>query len=127
MLTPIRCSFLPPAMGASRTAPYPFSGAATRNCHIPLPLTDARLRALRSALWQTTRSGTAAGVFEGFDMAGRPIGAKTGTAEVDGSQTTSWLATFDDRYVVVMMVGQGGTGSGTSGAAVRDIWEVLRR
>jgi penicillin-binding protein 2 len=35
------------------------------------------------------------------------------------------VATYDDDYVVVMMVTQGGTGSGTSGPAIRKIWETL--
>ena len=35
------------------------------------------------------------------------------------------MATYDKNYVVVMMVSQAGTGSGTSGPAVRKIWETL--
>ena len=35
------------------------------------------------------------------------------------------MATDDKDYVVVMMITQGGTGSGTSGPAVRKIWEHL--
>ena len=35
------------------------------------------------------------------------------------------MASYSDDYVVVMMVSQGGTGSGTSGPAVRKIWESL--
>jgi len=50
---------------------------------------------------------------------------KTGSAEVYGKQSTSWVATYDKDYVVVMMITQGGTGSGTSGPAVRKIWEHL--
>jgi penicillin-binding protein 2 len=61
----------------------------------------------------------------GFPLDRVHIRAKTGTAEVYGKQTTSWLATYDENYVVVMMVEQGGTGSGTSGDAVRHIWEAL--
>ena len=53
------------------------------------------------------------------------IRGKTGSAEVYGKQSTSWVATYDENYVVVMMVSQGGTGSGTSGPAVRAIWEAL--
>ena len=43
------------------------------------------------------------------------IRAKTGSAEVYGKQSTSWVASYAEDYVVVMMVTQGGTGSGTSG------------
>ena len=53
------------------------------------------------------------------------IRGKTGSAEVYGKQSTSWVATYDENYVVVMMVSQAGTGSGTSGPAVRAIWESL--
>lgn len=85
----------------------------------------ADLRLLRSALRQTTRSGTGAFPFEGFPLDRFPIASKTGTAEVAGKQTTSWFASFDEKYVVVMTVTQGGTGSGTSGPSVRQIWEAL--
>jgi penicillin-binding protein 2 len=53
------------------------------------------------------------------------IRSKTGSAEVYGKQSTSWVASYTDDYVVVMMVSQGGTGSGTSGPAVRKIYEAL--
>jgi penicillin-binding protein 2 len=53
------------------------------------------------------------------------IRSKTGSAEVYGKQSTSWVASYDKRYAVVMMVSQGGTGSGTSGPAIRKIWETL--
>ncbi|HEX6151452.1 penicillin-binding protein 2 [Nocardioides sp.] len=53
------------------------------------------------------------------------IRAKTGSAEVYGKQSTSWVASYTDDYAVVMMVSQGGTGSGTSGPAVRAIYEAL--
>lgn len=57
------------------------------------------------------------------------IGAKTGSAEVQGKQSTSWFASFapanDPQYVVVMMTSQGGTGSGTSGWGVEKIYEAL--
>ena len=53
------------------------------------------------------------------------IRSKTGTAEVQGKQSTSWVASYDENFVVVMMVSQAGTGSGTSGPAVRAIWESL--
>ena len=53
------------------------------------------------------------------------IRAKTGSAEVYGKQSTSWVASYTKDYVVVMMVSQGGTGSGTSGPAIRKIYETL--
>eukprot|EP01032_Pedospumella_encystans_P007318 gene7318-8781_t len=61
----------------------------------------------------------------GFPLDEVAIRSKTGSAEVYGKQSTSWVASYSDDYVVVMMVSQGGTGSGTSGPAIRKIWEAL--
>lgn len=58
-----------------------------------------------------------------------PVAAKTGTGEAYGKQTTSWFATYapadDPEYVVLMMVPEGGTGSGTSAPSVRAIYEAI--
>ncbi len=61
----------------------------------------------------------------GFPLDKVKLRAKTGSAEVYGKQSTSWVATYSKDYVVVMMISQGGTGSGTSGPAIRKIWEHL--
>ena len=78
-----------------------------------------------SALQGVTREGTMAWRLIGFPLDKVQIRSKTGSAEVYGKQTTSWVASYTKDYVVVMMVTQGGTGSGTSGPAVRKIWETL--
>jgi penicillin-binding protein 2 len=78
-----------------------------------------------TALQGTPREGTLAWKFGGFPLDQVKIRGKTGSAEVYGKQSTSWVATYTKDYVVVMMVTQGGTGSGTSGPAVRKIWEAL--
>jgi penicillin-binding protein 2 len=78
-----------------------------------------------NALKGTPREGTLAWRFGGFPLDKVQVRGKTGSAEVYGKQSTSWVATYDKDYVVVMMVTQGGTGSGTSGPAVRKIWEAL--
>ncbi|ONI76557.1 penicillin-binding protein 2 [Kribbella sp. ALI-6-A] len=90
---------------------------------LPVPVAD--LRYIDNALKETVRSGTAAWKFNGFPLDQVPVRAKTGTAEVYGKQTTSWLASYTDRYAVVMMISQAGTGSGASGTAVRRIYETL--
>jgi len=77
------------------------------------------------ALQGVTRQGTMSWRMGGFPLEEVPIRSKTGSAEVYGKQSTSWVASYSDDYVVVMMVSQGGTGSGTSGPAVRKIWETL--
>lgn len=91
---------------------------------------DARTIAyLQQALSGVPVNGTAHNVFSGFPLDQVPIAAKTGTAEVDGKQTTSWFASFAPanapRYAVVFMVSQGGTGAGTSGPSVRAVYESL--
>ena len=77
------------------------------------------------ALKNVTRKGTMAWRMGGFPLDDVTIRSKTGSAEVYGKQSTSWVASYSDDYVVVMMVSQGGTGSGTSGPGVRAIWESL--
>jgi len=77
------------------------------------------------ALKGVSRQGTMSWRLGGFPLDEVPIRSKTGSAEVYGKQSTSWVASYSDDYVVVMMVSQGGTGSGTSGPAVRAIWEAL--
>ncbi|MGV3564628.1 MAG: penicillin-binding protein 2 [Nocardioides sp.] len=78
-----------------------------------------------TALKGVTRQGTMAWRMGGFPLDEVEIRSKTGSAEVYGKQSTSWVASYSDDYVVVMMVSQGGTGSGTSGPAIRAIWETL--
>ncbi|HEY0691608.1 MAG TPA: penicillin-binding protein 2 [Kribbella sp.] len=90
-----------------------------------LPVPSSTLKYIDKALKQTARTGTAAWKFTGFPLDQVPVRAKTGTAEVYGKQTTSWLASYTDRYAVVMMISQAGTGSGAAGTAVRHIYEQL--
>ena len=83
------------------------------------------LRYVNHAMLGTPKSGTLAWKFGGFPLDKVQVRGKTGTAEVHGKQTTGWVGTYDDNYVVVMMISQAGTGSGSSGDAVRKIWETL--
>ena len=98
-----------------------------------LPISKKTLTFLNKALRSVVTDGTAKWRFDGMPVA---ISAKTGTGEVhgknlDGSSkdTTSWLASYGPtekpKYAVVMMVSQGGTGSGTSGPSVRKIYEAI--
>lgn len=105
------------------------SGAVVRRI---APVVEGRVKSKRSALRYvdtalqgTPREGTLAWKFGGFPLDKVKIRGKTGSAEVYGKQSTSWVATYTKDYVVVMMVSQAGTGSGTSGPAVRKIWEAL--
>ncbi len=83
------------------------------------------LKYVDQALLGTAKTGTLAWKFGGFPLDKVKVRGKTGSAEVYGKQSTSWVATYTEDYVVVMMVTQAGTGSGTSGPAVRSIWEAL--
>ena len=83
------------------------------------------LRYIDQALQGVSQRGTMAWRLIDFPLDKVQIRSKTGSAEVYGKQSTSWVASYDKRYAVVMMVSQGGTGSGTSGPAVRKIWETL--
>lgn len=87
--------------------------------------TQESLKYVDTALQGTPKVGTLAWKFIDFPLDTVPIRGKTGSAEVYGKQSTSWVATYDENYVVIMMVSQAGTGSGTSGPAVRKIWESL--
>ena len=88
---------------------------------------------LHEALRAVVTEGTAAGAFPGFPVA---VAGKTGTAEdkgrnKDGSAKgdTAWFASFapvdNPKYVVVMVVSQGGFGSSISAIGVKDIWTAL--
>ncbi|MGI8954547.1 MAG: penicillin-binding protein 2 [Nocardioidaceae bacterium] len=90
-----------------------------------LPISDRHRDYIDDALLGTAKTGTMAWKMQGFPLEEVQVRAKTGTAEVQGKQTTGWVATYDENYVVIMMMEQGGTGSGSSGDAVRHMWEAL--
>jgi penicillin-binding protein 2 len=90
-----------------------------------VPIPHSVLRYIDHALKGTGKVGTMAWKMGGFPLDKVKVRFKTGTAEVYGKQTTSWVASYDKQYVVVMQISQGGTGSGTSGESVRRIWESL--
>jgi penicillin-binding protein 2 len=72
-------------------------------------------------------SGEAA--FSGYPLNRFPMGGKTGTAEVYGKQDTSWFASWSragsQRYVVVGMVAQAGTGARAAAPMVRNVYQGL--
>ncbi|MET0838937.1 MAG: penicillin-binding transpeptidase domain-containing protein, partial [Marmoricola sp.] len=90
-----------------------------------VPVKKDILDYIDNALKGVARQGTMAWRLEGFPLDKVTVRAKTGSAEVYGKQTTSWVASYTKDYVVLMTVSQGGTGSGTSGPFVRKIWEHL--
>ncbi|MFF0474353.1 penicillin-binding protein 2 [Streptomyces sp. NPDC004284] len=93
--------------------------------HGRLPFDTATRDLIDEALAGVATRGTAAWRFGGWPQDKIPMHAKTGTAEVYGKQTTSWFATYTKDYAIVMTISQGGTGSGASGPAVRNIYDAL--
>jgi penicillin-binding protein 2 len=90
-----------------------------------LPVSQATLKGMNDAFAGVITRGTAAWKFNGWPQDKIPLHGKTGTAEVYGKQTTSWLATYSKDYTVIMTIAQAGTGSGASGEAVRNIYSAL--
>ena len=98
-----------------------------------IPATKETIKFLNSSLREVVISGTGAGAFNSFPI---PISGKTGTAQVFGRNPngsakadTSWFASYGPsnkpRFVVVMMVSQGGFGASVSGVGTRKIYETL--
>ena len=86
---------------------------------------DSVLDYINEALRGVTSVGTLAWKLGGFPLDQVDLRGKTGSAEVYGKQSTGWTATFTDDYVLVMMISQAGTGSGSTGDSVRKIWEAI--
>ncbi|GGR95897.1 penicillin-binding protein 2 [Streptomyces nojiriensis] len=94
--------------------------------HGRLPIDAKTIRDLDGGLRSVVEpGGTAAWRFGGWPMDKIPMHAKTGTAQVYGKQTTSWLATYTKDFTIVMTISQGGTGSGASGPAVRNLYNAI--
>ncbi len=98
-----------------------FQPTKAGDVHVPSSVIDY----IDTALQGVARVGTMAWRLVDFPLDQVQIRAKTGSAEVYGKQSTSWVASYTGDYAVVMMVSQGGTGSGTSGPAIRKIYEAL--
>lgn len=86
---------------------------------------------LRSALRDVVEKpdGTAHSAFTGFPLDEWSVAGKTGTAEVYGRQDTAWFVSYapvsEPRYVVAVVVSQGGTGGATAAPIAREIHEEL--
>jgi penicillin-binding protein 2 len=119
-----------PRVGKTLLAP---DGRVLREITPPVqgrvPVPRRTLAYLRDALAEVPRSGTAAEAFAGFPFDELSVAGKTGTAEAYGATDTSWFASFapagKPRYVVVVVVSQGGNGGETAAPAVREIWSGM--
>jgi penicillin-binding protein 2 len=95
-----------------------------------LPISRQEVTYLRNALTGVTRpGGTAAPAFAGFPLSTIPVAGKTGTADIVGRQPYSWFAAMapanNPKYVVVVMVEQGGHGGTTAAPVARRILQGL--
>ena len=122
VLTPrVASSFADPTTGAKVRVP-----AGPRHAG---PLTRQVDTYLRTALRDTVVLGSVRDLFGG--MTGWPVAGKTGTAEVAGKKNTSWFVSYAPanrpRWVVSVVVAQGGPGARTAAPVARAVHEALRR
>jgi penicillin-binding protein 2 len=87
---------------------------------------SGNLSAMRSALTLVTSDGTAKEAFAGFPV---KVAGKTGTAQVAGKDDYAWFVGFapaeKPRYVVAVLVEQGGHGGSVAAPAAREILASL--
>lgn len=93
-------------------------------------VSKASLEVVRSALTGVVSGGgTAASVFQNFPLQQVPVAGKTGTAEVAGKQPCAWFTCYapanDPKYVVTVMVEEGGHGGMVAAPVARRILEQL--
>jgi penicillin-binding protein 2 len=101
-----------------------FPGPPKKKLDISLATLDAVRRGIRLA--SSGPVGTSTSVFAGFPVA---VAGKTGTAQVYGKQDYSWYVSWapadDPKYVVAVMIEQGGHGGAAAAPAARLIYDAL--
>jgi penicillin-binding protein 2 len=89
-------------------------------------VSDANLGIMRTALRSVITQGTARAVFRGMVT---PVAGKTGTAQVAGKDDYAWFVGYapadHPKYVVAVVVEQGGHGGSVAGPAARQILSAL--
>jgi penicillin-binding protein 2 len=87
------------------------------------------LAAVGQALASVPTGGTAASAFAGFPLDRFPVAGKTGTADLPPRAPFAWFASYapvgDPKYVVVVMVEQGGHGGESAAPVARAIYQKL--
>jgi penicillin-binding protein 2 len=90
---------------------------------------QADFDAVRQGLEQVPTAGTATAAFQGFPLDRFPVAGKTGTADLPPKAPFAWFASYapaaDPRYVVVVMVEEGGHGGESAAPVARAIYEKL--
>ncbi len=84
------------------------------------------IKTMQTALRNVTEQGTGAAAFRGFST---PVAGKTGTAQVAGKDDYAWFVGYapasDPRYVVAVVIEQGGHGGSVAAPAARQILAAL--
>ena len=87
------------------------------------------LAAVGQGLASVVTGGTASSAFAGFPVDRFPVAGKTGTADLPPQAPFAWFASYapvgDPRYVVVVMVEQGGHGGESAAPVARAIYQKL--
>ncbi|MEX0833084.1 MAG: penicillin-binding protein 2 [Actinomycetota bacterium] len=103
-------------------------------CDKRLPFSASQLNYVKNALFGVPQAGTASSAFGGFPFNRVSVAGKTGTAEIEGQETTSWFAAIakgpvkgggTKEYVVVALVEKAGHGAETAAPIVRKIIEGI--
>ncbi len=107
-------------------------GSLVRRLDAPQPrkldVSLANLQVVQQGLREAASSniGTSAAVFAGYPIA---VAGKTGTAQVFGKDDYAWYCSYapadNPKYVVVVMIEQGGHGGSTAAPAARLIYDAL--
>jgi penicillin-binding protein 2 len=99
--------------------------APIKEATVPVPGRDAMLEGFTGVA--EDEKGTAFNVFR--DFAKGEVAGKTGTAQVQGKQSTSWFVGMtpaaNPQYIVLAVVEEGGYGSGTAAPIVHRIMQGL--
>ena len=99
--------------------------APTSGTH-KVEIAQGTLDAVRAGLREAATNGTSAPTFAGYPV---PVAGKTGTAQVYGKGDYAWYASYapanDPKYVVVVMIEQGGHGGTVAAPAARMIYDQL--
>jgi penicillin-binding protein 2 len=87
------------------------------------------LTAIGDGLRAVPSAGTAVSAFQGFPLDRFPVAGKTGTADLPPKAPFAWFASYapvgDPKYVVVVMVEEGGHGGESAAPVARVVYEKL--
>jgi penicillin-binding protein 2 len=100
--------------------------AAPKKLDVPASYLATIRNALHLAATSMAMSGTSASVFGNYPI---PVAGKTGTAQVFGKDDYAWYISYapanDPKYVVAVMIEQGGHGGTSAAPAARMIYDAL--